>query len=110
MRFKPYPKYRPSGVKWLGNVPEGWVSTLIKYEASFFGGGTPSKDEPKYWNGDIPWVSPKDMKMEIILDTEDHVTNLGVLNSTVTLVPSGCVLLVVRSGILKHTIPVEIAP
>jgi type I restriction enzyme S subunit len=106
--FRPYPQYKASGVEWLGDVPEGWAETLIKYEASFFGGGTPSKDELQYWSGEIPWVSPKDMKRELIFDTEDHVTELGVKNSAVSLLPLGCVLIVVRSGILKHTIPVAL--
>jgi hypothetical protein len=73
VKLKPYLKYKRSGIEWLGDVPDAWGETLIKYEASFIGGGTPSKDEPNYWNGEIPWVSPKDMKVDLILDTEDQV-------------------------------------
>ena len=40
-------------------------------------GGTPSKAEAAFWSGNIPWVSPKDMKSDFIIDTEDHVTDEG---------------------------------
>src|SRR5262245_40059706 len=41
------------------------------------GGGTPSKQNPEYWRGNIPWVSPKDMKRDFIYDSEDHITRLA---------------------------------
>lgn len=74
------------------------------------GGGTPSKANPRFWsNGTIPWVSPKDMKTDRIFDTEDHITSEAVENSSTRLVPMNSVLVVVRSGILRHTLPVAIA-
>jgi type I restriction enzyme S subunit len=60
-------------------------------------------------NGTIPWVSPKDMKRPIIDDTEDHITLEAIENSSTQLVPPGSVLIVTRSGILKHSLPVAIA-
>src|SRR5690554_352263 len=106
--FKAYPAYKDSGVDWLGEVPEHWALHKLKYIARFSGGGTPSKENLAYWNGDIPWVSPKDMKVEAITSAEDSVTTEGLQNSSTSLIPPGNVLLVVRSGILKHTIPVAI--
>jgi len=76
--------------------------------ASFGSGGTPSKANPAFWNGDIPWVSPKDMKSLVITDTEDHVSAKAVECSSTKLLPAETVLCVVRSGILKHTLPVAI--
>ncbi|MDP1708826.1 MAG: N-6 DNA methylase [Gammaproteobacteria bacterium] len=69
-------------------------------------GGTPSKAEPSYWTGDIPWVSPKDMKSDVILDTEDHISAEAVSGSATKLFPAKTVVCVVRSGILKHSFPV----
>lgn len=106
--YKPYPAYKDSGVEWLGAVPEHWLFHKLKYLARFSGGGTPSRDNLAYWNGDVPWVSPKDMKAETIIGAEESITAEGLQNSTTSLVPPGRVLLVVRSGILKHTIPVAI--
>lgn len=106
--YKSYPTYKDSGVKWLGSVPDHWVFRKLKYIARFSGGGTPTRDNLAYWNGDIPWVSPKDMKSETINGAEESITVEGLRNSTTCLISPGHVLLVVRSGILKHTIPVAI--
>lgn len=106
--YKPYPAYKNSGVEWLGEIPAHWELTKLKHLASFSGGGTPSRDNPAFWNGNIPWVSPKDMKAELIEVAEEFITDEGLLGSSTTLVPPGRVLMVVRSGILKHTIPVAI--
>lgn len=106
--MKPYASYNPSGVPWLGDIPSDWTAEKLKFFAKFVGGGTPSKDEPIYWGGEIPWVSPKDMKRPLIRETEDYITSEGLENSPCALIPSSSVLTVVRSGILQHTIPVAI--
>ncbi len=106
--YKPYPKYKPSGVEWLGDVPEGWVLRPLKFFATFRGGATPSKDNVEFWNGDIPWVSPKDMKRARISDSIDHITEDAILQSSTSRIGVDNLLMVVRSGILQHTIPVAI--
>lgn len=105
---KPYPAYKDSGVEWLGRVPEGWDVRKLKYVVSFSGGGTPAKAEVSFWNGDIPWVSPKDMKTNIIDDATDHVTREAITSSATSLVEEGAVLVVVRSGILRRYIPAAV--
>ncbi|MBD5142446.1 MAG: restriction endonuclease subunit S [Ruminococcus sp.] len=75
---------------------------------AIYGGGTPSKSHPEYFTGDIVWISPKDMKSEIISDSIDHITYEAVENSSVKFIPSESVLMVIRSGILKHTLPIAI--
>ena len=99
---------KDSGVEWLGEVPEHWAVKPIKHLASLFGGATPSREVLAYWHGAIPWVSPKDMKAESITDSEEKITDAGLKSCATSLVPQGTALLVVRSGILKHTIPVAI--
>ena len=99
---------KDSGVEWLGELPEHWEVRKLKFEVTFRGGGTPSKEEPSYWCGQIPWVSPKDMKADVISDAEDHITEQAVFDSSTTLVPAGSILMVVRSGILQRTIPIAI--
>jgi type I restriction enzyme, S subunit len=108
-RFKPYPTYRHSGVEWLGQIPTSWGLKRLKRIVAFQGGGTPSKDNREYWKGDIPWVSPKDMKVSVVEETEDRITTEAVRESATKLVPAGAVLIVVRSGILAHSIPVALA-
>jgi type I restriction enzyme S subunit len=100
---------RDSGVEWLGEVPRHWKMVPLKYLCNFSGGGTPSKDNLSYWTGgDIPWVSPKDMKSFWILDTQDKLTEKAVKESSTNFVNAGALLMVVRSGILQRTIPIAI--
>lgn len=76
--------------------------------ASFFSGGTPSKAEPLFWRGDIPWVSPKDMGGDEITDAEDHISPEAVAGSATKVVPENSILVVVRSGILVRRLPVAL--
>ena len=108
MSLPRYAEYKDSGVAWLGEVPAHWVLLKLKAFTRFCGGGTPSRDNLSFWNGDIPWVSPKDMKFERIKGAEESITEEGLSSSSSSLVDSGRLLMVVRSGILKHTIPVAI--
>ena len=107
-RWKRYAEHKDSRVEWLGEIPRHWEVKRLKYLADFIGGGTPSKDNLDFWNGNIPWVSPKDMKVGIIDDSEDHITENAVKSSSTRMVPAQSVLTVVRSGILKHSIPTAI--
>lgn len=104
----PSVRLKPSGAEWLGDVPEHWEVRKLKFEMTFRGGGTPSKAESDYWNGDIPWVSPKDMKSDVIHDAADHITERAIRESSTNFVASGSILMVVRSGILQRTIPIAI--
>lgn len=97
---------KDSGIAWLGRIPAHWDAKRLKFVVSIFGGGTPNTGKPEYWNGAIPWVSPKDMKSDFIEATEDYLTETGVAESATKIVPVDSVLIVVRSGILRHTIPV----
>lgn len=90
-------------------LPNGWALARVGELGRWSGGGTPSKSQPEFWEGgDIPWVSPKDMKTAVIHDTEDRITPDAVSGSAVSLVGPRSVLIVVRSGILKHTLPVAV--
>ena len=71
-------------------------------------GWTPSTAHPEYWNGSIPWVSAKDFKAFRFEDSEDHVTELALAESTTCYVNRPAVLMVSRSGILQHTLPVMV--
>ena len=70
------------------------------------GGKTPSMSNSLYWNGDIVWISSKDMKSSRIFGSELKITNLAL--NEMTLYHRGTLLLVARSGILKHSLPLAI--
>ena len=87
-----------------------WETDTVKNLCKeIYGGGTPSKAHPEYYkDGDIPWVSAKDMKTDVLKDSQIKINQLGVDNSTARLVPVNSVIMVIRSGILKHTLPVAV--
>lgn len=105
----PKVKLRDSGVPWPGEIPAHWPLVPLRYLVSFLSGGTPDKGKADFWvGGTIPWVSPKDMKVEVIDDSEDHITEEAVDGSATRIVPIGSVLIVVRGMILAHTLPVAV--
>ena len=88
-------------------LPEGWEWVRLSHIGTFSGGKTPSKARSEYWDGDIPWVSPKDMKTAHIQNSADCVT-IEAIEDGLELYPPETILTVVRSGILRHTLPVAI--
>lgn len=113
--------YRQSVLKWAfegkltndnvkdGELPKGWNMQKLSSLGTWRGGGTPSKANKAFWeNGNILWVSPKDMKSKIIHDTIDKITLDAIENSSAKLISKGSILFVVRSGILRRTLPVAI--
>ncbi len=92
-------------------LPGGWRRISLAELGAWFGGGTPSKGRPEFWeHGTVPWLSPKDMGPDLIRATQDHITEAAVAGSSVRRVPGGAVVFVVRSGILERTLPIAVVP
>lgn len=87
-------------------APSGWVSiTLGSVIASNVGGGTPSKNNPNYWNGNIHWASVKDVQNHKFIDsTIDKITEEGLQNSSANLIPPFRLIVVTRMGLGKLAI------
>ena len=84
-------------------IPENWAWARLSSFGVFNSGKTPSMSNPQFWNGNIPWVTSKDMKRPVITDSEMHISELAA--SSMQLYPAGTLLLVARSGILKRLLP-----
>src|SRR5947209_1002650 len=94
----------------MKELPPGWAEAKLCELGRWTGGGTPSKANQAFWtDGTIPWVSPKDVKVGVIVDTQDHITPAAVGSSATNVVSPGAVLVVTRSGILRRTFPVAVA-
>jgi type I restriction enzyme S subunit len=93
----------------MSDFPESWQLSTLADVGEWKGGGTPSKAKPAYWKGEIPWVSPKDMKSDIIRFSEDSINEIAISESSASLIPAGAILVVTRSGILRHTLPLAVA-
>lgn len=114
--------YRQSVLKWAfegkltnenvkeGKLPKGWGIMMLGELGKWKGGGTPSKQNKSFWeNGTNLWVSSKDMKFKNINDSIDKITDEAIVKSSAKMISKGAILFVMRSGILRHTLPVAIA-
>jgi type I restriction enzyme S subunit len=88
-------------------LSKGWKFYTIQQCCDFLSGGTPLKDEARFWNGNIPWFSAKDLKTFLLHDSSDHITEDGLKNGT-RLAPKGAILILVRGMMLNRDIPLGV--
>lgn len=88
----------------------------MKYKLSevmdLIGGGTPKTTKPEYWDGEIPWLSVKDFNNDFrfVYETEKHITELGLNNSSTKLLKAGDVIISARGTVGEiATIPFPMA-
>jgi type I restriction enzyme S subunit len=106
---KTFPKLVAAGLESEEDgFPSHWLRPSLGKLGEWRGGGTPSKSRPEFWTGDLPWVSPKDMKVFHIADAQDHISPAAVEGSSVKLIPPGSLLMVVRGMILARAFPVAL--
>jgi type I restriction enzyme S subunit len=76
--------------------------------ADHIGGGTPSRQVPSYWRGQIPWASVKDFSEQfgVIADTEEHISIAGLYASASNLIPAGTPLVCTRMAVGRAAMPV----
>lgn len=90
-----------------GVSDESWEEKKLGEVGLWLGGGTPSTSREEYWdNGNILWITSKDMKSAVIEDTLMKVNEIGVKNSSANYIEKPAILVVMRSGILRRTFPV----
>jgi type I restriction enzyme S subunit len=87
----------------IGEIPSGWQVSTIEEEVRVVGGGTPSTNEPAYWEGGtLPWATPKDLSAladPVLLSSARNITELGLSQIGSGLLPKGTVLLSSRAPI-----------
>ena len=88
--------------------PHGLPSVRLGDVCEIVGGGTPSRAVPEYFHGSLCWATCKDMGIERLSDTQEHITDLAVEQSATKVVPAGSVLVVVKSKVLLHRLPVAV--
>ena len=97
---------KPSGIEWLGYVPEHWQAVKLRRCVSVSGGMTPSMEVHRFWNGLVPWVTPKDMKQAVISNSSVKVTDAAIQETSLQLIEPPVVLMVVRGMILARRVPI----
>lgn len=72
--------YKDSGIEWIGEIPEGWDISKIKYEIQSIGSGTtPDSDVQDYYDGDNYWIQSGDLyNTNIVRKTEKNITDFAV--------------------------------
>ncbi|MCB0197140.1 MAG: restriction endonuclease subunit S [Anaerolineae bacterium] len=91
----------------LGLIPVGWRVGNILEIAYLLSGGTPSTRIAEYWDGDIPWVSAKDVsnsKQTYILDTERKISLLGINNSSTKILRELTTIVTARGTVGNYSI------
>ena len=89
-------------------LPRNWAWSRLHDIGVLYGGMTPSKNRPDFWDGDIVWLSPKDIKADETFNSELKITALGLSETRLHLFRPDSLFMVARSGILKRTFPVTI--
>ena len=88
-------------------VPDNWIWCKLEDITSFGGGKTPLMDNNEYWdNGKHLWITSKDMKCSHITNSLMKITDKAL--EVMTIYEKGTLLVVTRSGILRHTLPLSI--
>lgn len=77
----------------LGRIPKEWECVLIDDLANLKSGGTPSRQNSSFWNGDIPWVKTGEVNYNLIKETEEYITEKGLKMSSTVLFPKGTILM-----------------
>ena len=87
------------------DIPDNWTWAKLLDLGGFSSGKTPDMSEPTYWqNGNVQWFTSKDMKTKYLTESQLKITELAA--GDMTLYPANTLLWVVRSGILKSSLPI----
>ncbi len=90
--YKPYMKYKDSGVEWIGEVPEHWEHRKITHAFECVGSGTtpPTGQDEWYSDAGIPWITTGELRETVITETSKYVTTKALEEfSTLRVYPAG---------------------
>lgn len=92
---------KDSGVAWIGEIPEDWSIVKTKQCFDLYSGATPKTDNPSYWDGGIPWITPADYKTEdkYISFGRRNLSDSGVRSCGTTITPPNSIIFSKRAPI-----------
>ena len=104
--FPRYPKYKHSGVAWLGEVPAHWEVAPLRWLSQRYAGGTPSKDREDFWtDGTIPWLNSGAVNEPLITAPSAYITQDAFESSSAKWIPEGALLMALAGqGKTKGTV------
>lgn len=100
---------KPSGIAWIGDIPESWEVSKVKFDFVVVNGSTPDSSDYDCWDGQIKWITPADMNETGIIDSGDRsITEFGYNSCGTTLLPKGSIVISSRAPIGKINITTEV--
>ncbi len=97
----PNVKFVPSGIDWIGEIPERWKVYALKWLMDLYAGATPKSDDSSLWDGEISWITPADYKTEDIYVSggRRNISQKGLESCATTVLPKGSVVFSKRAPI-----------
>ncbi len=90
----------------LGEIPQGWEAIAFTEIADVLSGGTPKTSTPEYWDGEVPFFTPRDAPdCFYVEDADKHVTELGLSKCASQLYPPDTVFITARGTVGKVALP-----
>ena len=96
---------KPSGIEWLGDIPEHWEVRKLKFVGKIRNGATPSTSQKEYWDGKIVWTTPAEINNLVYINNSTRkISNEGYNSCGTHLVPKNSIILTTRAPIGKVAI------
>jgi len=96
--LNPNAKLKPSGIEWIGDIPEHWEVKRIGHLGTVGNGSTPSRSNPRYWDrSDYPWLNSGSVNQGVITEADQFVSNLALKECHLPLVKE-CSIVVAITG------------
>ncbi|MBD8040166.1 restriction endonuclease subunit S [Phocaeicola sp. Sa1CVN1] len=77
------------------DLPEGWkMGTIGEFCKEMKSGGTPNRSNTEYWNRkDYRWLKTGEVQNNVILNTEEYISEVGLINSSAKIIPCGAIVM-----------------
>lgn len=77
----------------MSELPNGWIKIKLGDLCKMTSGGTPSRKNPSFYIGNIPWVKSGELDYNVIAETEEHISEVALNNSSAKIFPKGTLLI-----------------
>lgn len=87
----------------MSELPSGWARTSLGVIATWGSGGTPSRSEPNFYGGSIPWIKSGELNARYVKSTEENITEAAVSGSSTKIFPAGSVAIAMYGATIGKT-------
>lgn len=87
----------------MNKLPEGWASTSLGELATWGSGGTPSRNQPHFYQGHIPWIKSGELNSRYVTETEEKISEAALNSSSAKIFPAGSVAIAMYGATIGKT-------